>query len=211
MRYALGPRVVASWARARGAYGAIATAAPPIAVLIAVVQLHVVPIAPALFCGAVIASLALARGVIGYRVAKGRLAAFAIDADDAGFEVAVAGGHLKVASSDVARVIEIGGTFGGLRVELRPRPPEEDAPLSVVVPRGGEGFADLRALLSSFAPMERGKRRTRAIRLASSAMVVVGLFFLPFLVEDVVVRSRVAAVAFLAALFFAMRVSVRRD
>ena len=87
----------------------------------------------------------------------------------------------------------------GLRVESEP-----DARSGVVlvasVPRGGERFGDVRASLERWRPIERRPRLGVRVRLLFGAGVVAAVFFLPFLLDDFVARSKaVAAVLVLLA------------
>lgn len=79
----------------------------------------------------------------------------------------------------------------------------------VDVPRGGEGYAEVRAGLEAWGKVERRGRRGRAMRLGVAALVVAGIFFLPFLLEDFVARSRILAAGLVAGMWIAMRMALR--
>jgi hypothetical protein len=77
------------------------------------------------------------------------------------------------------------------------------------VPRGGEGYADVRARLESWGPVERRGRRGPAVRLAIAVVVVAGIFFVPFLLDDFVARSKLVAAALVVGTWLVMRTAMR--
>jgi hypothetical protein len=141
------------------------------------------------------------RATLAYARAKRRLAALAIEPDGEELVVRTPRGETRAAVAAIARVIEIDGAYGGLRVELSPG----SEPSRFDVPRGGEAFGELRAWLSSRAPIERTPRRGPAARIALVGAVVLALFFVPFVVADAR-GSRVAVVIVLLVAWGAMRV-----
>ena len=112
---------------------------------------------------------------------------------------------------DVRRLQEMEGALGGLRVHLAPR---GDAPTVFDIPRGGRHFGDLRAELETWRPLERPGRRTKWARAGYVAAVVAGIFFIPFLLDDILGLSRVSARMFASALvmlvWFGARAMTRR-
>jgi hypothetical protein len=115
------------------------------------------------------------------------------------------GRYVTIARAGVARIVEVEGALGGLRVEAWP-----DAAGSVFVvnvPRGGAGlsFAEVRSRLERWRPIERRGRRGPAARLALGAAIVIALFFTPFLLEDLVARSKLVAAALVVGAWVVMR------
>ena len=112
---------------------------------------------------------------------------------------------------DVQRIQEMDGALGGLRVHLAPR---GEAPTVFDIPRGGKHFGDLRAELETWRPLERAVRRSKWMRAGYVMAVVAGIFFIPFLVDDILGLSRTSARMFAAALvmlvWFAARAMTRR-
>jgi hypothetical protein len=113
--------------------------------------------------------------------------------------------------SDVQRLQEMEGALGGLRVHLAPR---GDAPTVFDIPRGGKHFGDLRAELETWRPLERSGRRTKWTRVGYVLAVVAGIFFIPFLLDDILGLSRVSARMFASTLvmvvWFGARAVTRR-
>ena len=113
--------------------------------------------------------------------------------------------------SDVQRLQEMEGALGGLRVHLSPR---GDAPTVFDIPRGGKHFGDLRAELETWRPLERSGRRTKWTRAGYVVAVVAGIFFIPFLLDDILGLSRVSARMFASTLvmvvWFGARAVTRR-
>jgi hypothetical protein len=119
--------------------------------------------------------------------------------------------ELILPREDVVRIQEMEGALGGLRVHLLPR---GDAPTVLDIPRGGKHFGDLRAELETWRPLERSARRSRWMRAGYVVAVVAGIFFIPFLLDDILGLSRVSARFFASALvmtvWFAARAITRR-
>lgn len=98
---------------------------------------------------------------------------------------------------DVRRIQEMEGALGGLRVHLAPR---GDAPTVFDIPRGGKHFGDLRAELETWRPLERSGRRSKWMRVGYVVAVVAGIFFIPFLLDDILGLSHVSARMFASTL-----------
>jgi hypothetical protein len=79
----------------------------------------------------------------------------------------------------------------------------------VTIPRGGEGFGDVRAHLERWGTIEHRNRRGPLVRLAVGIAVVAAIFFLPFVLEDVVARSPVGAALLVVGAWGAMRWTLR--
>jgi hypothetical protein len=57
--------------------------------------------------------------------------------------------------------------------------------------------------------IERRGRRGPAMRVAMGVAVVAAIFFVPFLLEDFVARSKLVAVGLVAGMWLVMRVALR--
>ena len=129
---------------------------------------------------------------ITYQSARRRLAALRVTLDDDSIATETPSEALTIPRGRVARIVEIDGALGGVRIESEP-----DARSGVVliasVPRGGEGFGDLRARLEQWRAIERRPRWGVGVRLLFGAGVVAAVFFLPFVLDDFVARSRLVA------------------
>ena len=205
MRYTLAPRAIGARARVVAASGAAIAVAPAWLVVVLVAELGLASRGITLGLAVAIGLLGAARATLEYTRAKRRLAALALEADGEELVVRTPRGETRVAVAAITRVIEIDGAYGGLRVELSPG----SAPSRFDVPRGGDGFGELRAWLSSRAPIERAPRRGPVARIALVGAVVLALFFVPFVVADAR-GSRVAVVIVLLVAWGAMRVVAAR-
>jgi len=206
MRYALAPRTIAARARMVALSGAAVAVAPAWLVLVLVAQLGLASRVVVVAVAAAVGALGVARAVVGHAHAKRRLAALAVDADgDAELRVSSIRGVTRVPAAAIARVVEVDGAYGGLRVELVP----ESVPSRFDVPRGGEAFGELRSWLASRVPIERAARRGLFARVALIAGVVLALFFAPFVVADAR-GSRVAVAIVLLVAWGAMRAAAAR-
>jgi hypothetical protein len=157
----------------------------------------------------VLVALVVVRAGVGYGRLRRKLAALVVTASADDIQVETTSDGYSIARGNVARVVEIDGSLGGLRVESVP-----DARSGVVyeanVPRGGAGYEDVRRLLEAWGPIKRRGRRGPAVRLAMGAVVVAAIFFVPFLLEDFVARSKVAAAALVAGMWLVTRMVLRR-
>jgi hypothetical protein len=210
IRYALAEPAVIERGRATALFGAVATMLPPLLVMVLVAQLDLAPRAVVIAIAALVVALGAARGAVGYRLVLRRLRALVIRIDPEALVVDTARASLVVPRRAVAKIIEIDGPLGGLRLELRGGPDLPDLPDRVDLPRGGEHFADLRTELALWSPLTRAPRRRRLTRVGLGALVVLAIFFVPFFVDDVVMRSRVAACAVILGLWLATRAALAR-
>jgi len=208
LRYALSEEAARARGRAMAAWSAIAVAMPPVLVVVLVTEMHLAEAQLLVPIAALVIALAVVRGIVGYRATVRRLRALAVQVDSDGLAVRTVRGAARIASAEVLRVVEVTGPLGGLRLELRER---EDLPARVDLPRGGARYAELRAALAAWRPVERTPRRGRVARIGFGVAVVLAMFFLPFFVEDVVARSRVAAFAVVLALWVATRAAIARS
>jgi hypothetical protein len=203
--YRLGGRAIATRARATAAID-LAMAIAPIALVI--VLLHRLGYALTAWLWAVVAglvALAATRAAVGYRALVRRLGAFVVTADAEHVVVETSRARIDVGRDAVQRIVDVEGPLGGLRLQLVPQPESSPLPDRIDLPRGGEGFGDLRAQLAQWRAVERAGKRGRAARIALGVAVVVGIFFLPFVFEDFVARSRGLALVLVLGLWLAMR------
>jgi hypothetical protein len=185
-------QLTASAANKRALAAALVRAATSMApVVLCIVLLRRVGWAPTVAFWAVAAALCglvVVRAVVGYSGARRRLASLAVTLEDDS--------------------IRVDGSLGGLRVEGLPDPRTRVVHVASV-PRGGPGYGEVRASLASWRPIDRRGRRGPAVRLAIGALVVAGIFFLPFVLDDFVARSRLLGAALVAGTWLVMRAAVR--
>jgi hypothetical protein len=208
IEYRLGPRAAARRAVATAVVRAV-TALAPVALVVVLLE-RGGGSASLPFRAVVVAIVALvvARAVVAQAAARWRLAAMVVTVGDDALRVEAMRDACSVERARVARIVEVDGALGGLRVESEPD--RRTGVVDVVhVPRGGEGYAQVRARLERWRPVVRRGRRGPAMRLAVGALVVAGIFFMPFFVEDFLARSKLAAAALVLALWVVMRLAVR--
>ena len=208
IRYRLGPADAERRARFAAGAGVVTSLAP---VALAVVLLERVGWAPPGAFWAVVAALValvVVRAAVALATGRRRLRALEVVVTDDAVRVENQRDAYTIARERVDRMVEIDGALGGLRVESLP-----DTRSGVVyvahVPRGGDGYADVRARLESWGPVERKGRRGPAVRLAVAVVVVAGIFFVPFLLDDFVARSKLVAAALVIGTWLVMRTAMR--
>ncbi|HEX3772384.1 MAG TPA: hypothetical protein VHV30_16015 [Polyangiaceae bacterium] len=197
--YQLGPAEAKRRAAWAAGVGAVTTLAPVVLALELVPRLGWSP--PAVFWGVAVAvgALIVVRTVTQFAMGRRRLTALRVRVDDASITTENARTSLTIMRAEVERIVEIAGTLGGIRVEARPDP-RTGVVLVASVPRGGESFGDVRAALEQWRPIERRPRASRAVRVGMGVGVVAAIFFLPFVLDELVDRSKaVAAVIVLLA------------
>ena len=188
-------------------WSAVATALPPVLAIVLIAQMELVPLRIILPIAALVLVLGVVRGVLGYRGATRRLRALVVRLADDALAIRTVRDAMRIVPKDVSRILEVDGPLGGLRLELREA---DDLPARIDLPRGGARFAELRTALATWRPIDRAPRRRRITRFAFGVMVVLGIFFMPFFVDDVVGRSRIAACAVILALWVVMRAALTR-
>jgi hypothetical protein len=208
IRYRLGDAEAARrarWASVVRAFGALA---PMVLAIILLYRLGFAPTALFWAVVAVLVALVGTRAVLGYSSTGRKLRSLVVTVSDEDLHVENLRDGYAIARDRVALIVEVDGSLGGLRVESLP-----DARSGVVfeaqIPRGGEGYADVRARLEAWRPIERRGRRGPAIRVAMGAAVVAGIFFVPFLLEDFVARSKLVAAGLVAGMWLVMRLVMR--
>lgn len=208
IRYRLGDAEAIRRARAAAVVRASTSLAP---IVLAIVILRRLGWAPGVVFWSItclLVVLVVTRAVVGYSTVRRKLRALVVTLSDEDIHADTASDGYSIARSRVARVVEIEGSLGGLRVESVPDG-HNGVVFEVQVPRGGLGYADVRGRLESWRPIERRGRRGPALRLTMGALVVAGIFFVPFLMEDFVARSKVVAATLVAGTWIAMRVAMR--
>jgi len=157
--------------------------------------------------GAIVVLVAV-RAFVGWAGARRTLAKLVVTLSDEDVRVEGVRDGWTIPRSRVARMFEVAGALGGLRVESLPDP-RSGVVFVADFPRGGAGFADARARLETWGTVVRRGRRGPAVRVAIGALVVVAVFFVPFLLEDVVARSKWIAAALVAAMWLVLRAALR--
>jgi hypothetical protein len=188
------------------AVGALASLAP-VAMAAVLLDKFDVPLASGgafWFVAALLGLLVGVRAAVGYGVASRRLRALVVTVDEEGIRMEAGRLSSAVPRTALARIVEIGGPLGGLRVESTPDA-RTGAVTVVRVPRGGDAFGEVRGWLERWRPIERRSRRPPWARLALGVFVVAAIFFLPFVIDDFVARSRVLAALAVVAMWLAVR------
>jgi hypothetical protein len=207
LRYELGEDA----ARGRATWTALlgtAAALGPVALVVVIAQKLGWTAQPWIAAGvAALGVLALARGALSFVQLRRRLRAFRVTIEDGALCVKTARAELRVAREAIARVTELDGALGGLRVTLRD---DETLPERIDIPRGGAAYAELRARLAGWSAIERAPRRGVVTRIVIGAGVIAAIFFLPFFFEDFVARSKGIALALVLAMWLAARLVARR-
>lgn len=208
IRYRLGEAEATRRARWASVVRAVSALAP---IALAIVLLHRLGWAPTVPFWAVVGvlvALVATRAGVGYTSTRRKLRSLVVTVSDEDIHVENARDGYSIARPRVARIVEIDGSLGGLRVESVP-----DARSGVVfeaqVPRGGEGYSAVRGTLEAWRTIERRGRRGPAMRLALGAAVVAAIFFVPFLLEDFVARSKLVAAVLVAGMWLVMRLATR--
>jgi hypothetical protein len=208
IRYRLGGAEAARRARWASVVRAVSSLAP---IALAIILLHRLGWAPTpafWAVAAVLVGLVVTRAALGYSRTQRMLRSLVVTVSDEDIHVENVRDGYAIPRTRVARILEVEGSLGGLRVESLP-----EARTGVVfeaqVPRGGEGYTDVRGRLESWKTIERRGRRGPAVRVAMGAAVVAAIFFVPFLLEDFVARSKLLAAALVAGMWLVMRVALR--
>jgi hypothetical protein len=211
VKYALDSAIASKRALAGAAAGTIATVGPVTFGLVLLLRTgaeldHTI----VLGVSVAIAVLAIMRSLLAYQRMRTELGALVIEMTDAALEVKTRRKKHLLPREAVESIVEIPGWLGGLRVNLAEGwDGSKDAPEYLDIPRGGEGFGELRAALEKWKTVELPKRRGRITRIVLGIAIVLGLFFVPFLVADVGKSPILAAVMVLAG-FVAMRIALSR-
>ncbi|HXN32834.1 MAG TPA: hypothetical protein VN894_13275, partial [Polyangiaceae bacterium] len=188
IRYQLGDASAARRARAAAAVSALTSLAPLVLAVVLLSKLGWRPTGPVWVVAGALVVLIIVRAVASYGAARQRLWALVVTMGEDAIRVESAREALQIDRARIARVVEVAGPLGGLRVESEPDP--ISGAVSVLrVPRGGEAFSEVRASLERWRPLERRGRHRPGVRFAVGAVVVAAIFFVPFLLDDFVGRS----------------------
>lgn len=156
----------------------------------------------------VLVLLLTVRAIAGYGKTRRRLNAFRVGAHVDHLEFETFSEKLTVPRSAIERITEITGPLGGLRIELQAN--AHPAGISRFdVPRDGPLFAVLRARLQSWAPLVSSRRKTRSVRVGLGIAAILAFFFLPFVIDDVLSRSRPLPCLLVLALWLLLRFLLR--
>jgi hypothetical protein len=211
LTYVLGDREVSWRARSTAAVASLATFLPTALVVVLLVKMGFLIGTFATVLVALGGVLAIARGFAEARRLTRSLRVFSVTASDAALLVKTKKRALRIERAMITRAREIGGALGGLRIELsQAYAPDATWPEWADIPRGGEHFGELRAHIESWTPIERPQKRVRAARIAIGVAIVAAIFFVPFVLDDVIGRSRAGAFAIVAVVWIVIRIAMRR-
>jgi hypothetical protein len=206
--YELGDAASTSRARAVAIVWAGATLAP-LVLAVEILTRNGWNLPPAFWAvAAALAALVVVRALVHYGASRRRLRSLRVLVDADSITTSTRRESHMIRRADVARIVEIDGPLGGLRVEPRRDAAGAIGP-SATVPRGGAGFGELRAALESWGSIERRGLRGPAARVGIVVAIVAGVFFLPFFLDDVVLRSHWLAPISVVLVWVAMRWAMR--
>jgi hypothetical protein len=207
LEYRLGDLAASRRARVVAVLGAAASLAP---VVLAVVMLRRLGWGPNAAFWAVAAALTVlvaVRAVVSFGAMRRNLRGLTVAVSDEGVRATMPRDVCTIPRARVARIVEIEGALGGLRVESSGD--GAGAGSTVYVPRGGANFGQVRARLELWRAIERRGRRGPAARFILGAAIVVAFFFVPFVLDDLVARSKVFSAALVVGMWVAMRAALR--
>jgi hypothetical protein len=208
IRYRLGDAEATRRARWASAVRAVGSLAPLTLAIVLLFRLGWAPTAAFWGVVGVLVVLVATRAALGYASTRRKLRALVVTVSDEDIHVENARDGYAIPRDRVALIVEVDGSLGGLRVESRPDP-RSGVVFEAQVPRGGEGYAEVRDRLESWRTVERRGRRGPAMRLVVGALVVAAIFFVPFLLEDLVARSKLVAAGLVAGMWLVMRAVMR--
>jgi hypothetical protein len=208
IRYQLGDAAATARARAAAAVGAVTSLAPVVFAVVLVRRIGWAPTGEFWAVVVALGALVVVRAAVAYATARRKLRALVVTVSDDDLRVESTRDGYTIDRARVARIVEVTGALGGLRVESEPDP-RSGVVFVAHVPRGGEGYAEVRAHLEPWRPIERRGRRGPAVRVAIGVAVVAAIFFVPFLLEDFVVRSKLLAAGLVVGMWLAMRTALR--
>jgi hypothetical protein len=208
LEYRLGEGAAIRRARAAVVIGAATSIAPVAFAVMLVRRLGWGPNVAFWAVAGALTALVGVRAVVSYAAIRRRLCALVVAVSESDIRVATQRVTSIIPRLAVARIVEIEGSLGGIRVESHADP--ATGVISVAeIPRGGPNFAEVRARLEPWRPFERRGRRGPAARLVIGTAIVAAIFFAPFLLEDFVARSRLLAAGLVAAVWAVMRGAIR--
>lgn len=192
IRYELGARAARRRAAAASAIGALTSLAPVALGLELLPRLGWSPTGMFWALTVAIGTLVVVRTLAQYATLRRRLASLRVTLDDEAITTETSSDALTVARGRLARIVEVRGALGGIRVESEPDP-RTGVVLVATVPRGGDHFGEVRAALERWRPIDRRPRLGVGVRVLSGAGIVAAVFFMPFVLDDFVARSKVVA------------------
>ncbi len=146
---------------------------------------------------------------------------FRVELDDEGLTVdsLTTSGHVPRAA--IRRVVETPGVMGGLSIDvddfvdgggvpIGKRPTRAEVVDVIVVPRGGDRYADLVLALAAIVPVEVAPTRSRTRRYVWVAGAIVLAALVPFAIDGAHVRSPAVPLGIVLVLWIVIRVSLRR-
>lgn len=209
-RYRLADSAIAR----RALFGALAetvsATAPPLFVLLVLGRLAVAPPQYLAAGGALLVVLALVRAWTTLKRLKRHLKQFVVEVGPLDVLIGTLRGEHRVPRPAIERIREIPGVLGGLRLDLMQGwDGKDDSPELVDVPRGGEGFSELRAALEDIRPLEAPKRGRRELRIVLFVVVIASIFFVPFILDMIGGQSRLIALGVVLAVWVGMRILLR--
>jgi hypothetical protein len=208
IEYRLGDVAATRRARATALLGAASSLAPVVLAVVLMRRLGLGLSGAFWAVAAALSVLVLVRAMVSFGAMRRSLRSLAVVVSDDGVRVATARDARAIPRARVARIIEVEGALGGLRVESSTDPAGELG-AAVYIPRGGADFGRIRARLEGWRAIERRGRRGPGARFAMGTAIVLAFFFAPFVLEDVVARSKVFAAALVVGMWAAMRVALR--
>ena len=206
--YRLGAVAAKRRAGASAAVRALTALAPLVLAAELLPRLGWSPAGPLIAVAAGLFALVIVRATVQYATARRRLASLVVTMDDDSVAAETSADKVTVPRLRVARIVEIDGALGGIRIDSAPDA-ASGIVLSASVPRGGEGFGEVRARLEQWRTIERRGRTGSGGRLLVGVAVVMALFFLPFVLDDFVARSKVLAGAVVVLAWAAIRWTMR--
>jgi hypothetical protein len=192
IHYVLEPAAARRRAAAASAIGALTSLAPVALGLELLPRLGWSPTGMFWAVTACIGALVVVRTLSQYATVRRRLGSLEVTLDDDAITTTTSSDALTVARGRVARIVEVRGALGGLRVESEPDP-RSGVVLVASIPRGGDHFGDVRTALERWRPIDRRPRLGVGVRVLSGAGIVAAVFFMPFVLDDFVARSKVVA------------------
>jgi len=204
VRYQLGDAAARLRARVATAVGAATSLAPVVLAIVLLRRLGWAPTAAFWAVVVALAALVAVRALVGHSTALRRLRALVVTVSGEDIRVETARESYVIERPRVARIVEIDGALGGLRVDSEPDP-RTGTTYVANVPRGGPTFGEVREALERWRPIERRGRRGPAVRFAVGAIVVAAIFFVPFLMDDFVGRSKLVAAGLVVGMWVVMR------
>jgi hypothetical protein len=209
IRYKLGDAPAARRARISTTIGVVTSLAPVVLAVVLLNELGWHPNGAFWAVAIALVALVLVRAGVAHGPSRRSLRGLVVAVGEDDIRVESTRDGPAVERAKLARIVEVEGPLGGLRVESRPD--QTSGLVSIVnVPRGGEAYGEVRARLEQWRAPERRGRRGPAMRLAIGAVVVAAIFFVPFLLDDFVARSRFVAAGLIVALWVVMRAVLRK-